>query len=70
MATLGARRGARSRRGSLDIRVLAGTGAVIKREEIEEGIAAIHTRPMVHSRRVLLIEEAERLVMGNSVTGC
>lgn len=53
---------------SLDILILAGTGAVIMREEIEEGIAAIHTRPMVHSRRVLLIEEAERLVTGNSAT--
>ena len=53
---------------SLDILIIAGTGAVIMREEIEEGIAAIHTRPMVHSRRVLLIEEAERLVTGNSAT--
>lgn len=53
---------------SLDILVLAGTGAVIRREEVEEGLAAIHARPMVHRRRVLVIEEAERLVSGESAS--
>lgn len=53
---------------SLDILILVGTGAVIRREEVEEALAAIHARPMVHQRRVLVIEEAERLVSGESAS--
>lgn len=53
---------------SLDIRRLVGTGAEIRREEIEEAFTEIHTRPMVHERRVLVIEEAERLRSSNAAS--
>jgi DNA polymerase-3 subunit delta' len=53
---------------SLDIRAVAGTGAEIRREELEEAFAEIHARPMVHTRRVLIIEEAERLRSRNAAS--
>jgi DNA polymerase-3 subunit delta' len=53
---------------SLDIRAVAGTGAEIRREELEEAFAEIHARPMVHARRVLIIEEAERLRSRNAAS--
>lgn len=46
---------------SLDITVLSGTGALIRREEIDPALADIHTKPIIGARRVLVIDEAHRL---------
>jgi len=46
---------------SLDITIISGTGALIRREEIDPALADIHARPAVAKRRVLVIDEAHRL---------
>ncbi len=46
---------------SVDITIIGGTGALIRREEVDGALADIHTKPMVGRRRVLVIDEAHRL---------
>lgn len=46
---------------SVDIDLLLGSGHLIRREDLEPAIFAIHTKPLVAKRRVLVIDEAHRL---------
>ncbi len=46
---------------SLDLTVIRGTGAIIRLEEIDPVLADLAARPAVGRRRVLVLEEAERL---------
>ena len=46
---------------SLDLSVIRGTGAMIRLEEIDPVLADLAARPAVGRRRVLVLEEAERL---------
>ena len=47
---------------ALDITVVSGSGHIILRDDIAGPIADLAARPMVHRRRVLVIDEAARLV--------
>ena len=53
---------------SLDITIMSGTGAVIRREEIDPALADIHSKPTVGQRRVLVIDEAHRLLEEESAS--
>ena len=55
------RRASTGPQASLDLTVIRGTGAVIRLEEIDPVLADLAARPAVGRRRVLVLEEAERL---------